>query len=108
MDAVVAAAVGAAGRRSVGGGGCETDARIRAALVAAVFVAVGIEGVGAGDVNTFFDDPVGGSQVFVDDFADDGPSVRVRWSLALVLQVFEDGFAVFLDGGYVTKERLSL
>lgn len=107
MDAVVAATVGAAGRRSVGGG-CETDARIRAALVAAVFVAVGIEGVGAGDVDTFFDDPVGGSQVFVDDFADDGPSVRVRWSLALVLQVFEDGFAVFLNGGYVTKERLSL
>ena len=59
MGAVVATAVGAAGRRSVGGG--EADARIRAALVAAVFAAFGIERVGAADLDAFFDDPVGGS-----------------------------------------------
>ena len=107
LDAGVATAVGAAGRRSVGG--CEADARIRASLVvAAVFGAFGIEGVGAGDLDAFLDDPVGGSQVFVDYFADNGPSVRVRWSFTLVLQVFQDGFAVFLHGCYVTEESLSL
>ena len=106
LDAVVAATDGAAGRRTVGG--CEANTRIGAALVAAVFVASGIEGVGAADADAFFDDPVGGSQVFVDNFADNGPSVRVRWSFALVLQVFQNGFAVFLDCCYPPEESLSL
>ena len=73
-----------------------------------VLLAVRIEAFEVGDVETFFNYAVGSAQVLVNGFTDDDPAVCVARTLAVVLEVVEDTFAISFYALDVSPKTISL
>lgn len=81
---------------------------VGSALTAAMFLAVWIEAIRAGNLQALFDDAVCGAEILVDALSDGRPAVVIVGALSLQLEILEDVFAILLDGCDVAEEGVAL